>query len=105
MGLSWRRPGVLQHDATAHWLEAVLAWQSCRASLLTWLPLLPACCIHTQRDATAAIARRQQWQTVPMEDAPRTLQVATQEPCNEVRAPILHAAADFAACPDPPRPG
>lgn len=38
-----------------------------------------------QRDATAAIARRQQWQTVPMaEDCPRTLQAAMQEPCREV---------------------
>lgn len=37
-----------------------------------------------QRDATAAIARRQQWQTVPIEDCPRTLQAAMQEPCREV---------------------
>lgn len=39
-----------------------------------------------QRDATAAIARRQQWQTIPIEDCPRTLQSATQEPCREVGA-------------------
>jgi hypothetical protein len=41
-------------------------------------------CAVLQRDATAAIARRQQWQTIPIEDCPRTLQTAMQEPCNEV---------------------
>jgi hypothetical protein len=44
-----------------------------------------------QRDATAAIARRQQWQTIPIEDCPKSLQAAMQEPCNEVSCASLAA--------------
>ena len=44
-----------------------------------------------QRGATAAIARRQQWQTIPITDCPRTLAAATQEPCEEVGADRVHA--------------
>lgn len=48
--------------------------------------VLRASCVSfdLQRDATAAIARRQQWQTIPIEDCPKSLQAAMQEPCNEV---------------------
>lgn len=49
-------------------------------------PCPPPTCMHPQRAATAAIARRQQWQTVPMHDCPKTLPAAMQEPCAEVGA-------------------
>jgi hypothetical protein len=50
-------------------------------------------CFGLQRDATAAIARRQQWQTIPIEDCPKSLQAAMQEPCNEVSCAALAAAS------------